>query len=670
MPKPITYLLIFSIIFSSFSPILATRVSAEINPYYKMNLTVPDATVEEPSPTEVDKSTLSDSAAVVACSTGLGGFLTEIIGNIGNALKCQMAKLAGKQCTVSTGGVDTLQKCKEWVKNKMTSIKKYKAQLLKLLIATTVRRLVDNMAMDVVDWIGGKTTGEPQFVTNFGKYILDSVNESVGDTIEMAGMSNLLCSPFKAEVVMKLGFPGARAPLPYCTLNRVISNIENFYEDFTNGGWIAFNEITQPQNNPLGAWIMQVEYMQEQAASVAYEQEQQIKSGFAPTKACRALLTDPETGEETCLEYEISITGQTKSDITSKSLATQMDNADKYMITENDLLNYGQLILNAIISRVVTSAKQNIFGGKTYGEGLLNFPEQAEEDPNQKYSCLKAADIAACIPDDKGEFSTKEDCQTSCTIKYRCDSELFICIGDDINGIYESEGDCKEECKVKYTCSDNACVPSTTGSYETKEECEKGCAVFDNSDWAYPSCDACKVGVYVRGRGVPNSNNTKGVCSSTNNADCNLCSAVTSGTAGGGGGLLCQSFCEATREEAWGGKTGKSPRDFTHDEIVNSGYDLIWRVGGSKVPGNGSEIVCTCSYANNYKNLNEFSFGSGYTRDDSYCYNCTKLPQTAKDLSYWGPEAAEPRWVCDDSTWCDKYCCSGCPTPPPLETLQ
>ena len=493
MPKPITYLLIFSIIFSSFSPILATRVSAEINPYYKMNLTVPDATVEEPSPTEVDKSTLSDSAAVVACSTGLGGFLTEIIGNIGNALKCQMAKLAGKQCTVSTGGVDTLQKCKEWVKNKMTSIKKYKAQLLKLLIATTVRRLVDNMAMDVVDWIGGKTTGEPQFVTNFGKYILDSVNESVGDTIEMAGMSNLLCSPFKAEVVMKLGFPGARAPLPYCTLNRVISNIENFYEDFTNGGWIAFNEITQPQNNPLGAWIMQVEYMQEQAASVAYEQEQQIKSGFAPTKACRALLTDPETGEETCLEYEISITGQTKSDITSKSLATQMDNADKYMITENDLLNYGQLILNAIISRVVTSAKQNIFGGKTYGEGLLNFPEQAEEDPNQKYSCLKAADIAACIPDDKGEFSTKEDCQTSCTIKYRCDSELFICIGDDINGIYESEGDCAEKCRAGGgECNTEPELCSNINVYVRGQKCDgplSNCAVVGPNNINPTCCD-------------------------------------------------------------------------------------------------------------------------------------------------------------------------------------
>jgi hypothetical protein len=667
MKKTLIYFLILSFLLPSFSLMLTGHVSAEINPDYQMNLKMPEGTIEE-DPTTYDTVGIS-SAAVAACSSGIGSFVTDMISKISSALKCLMfgsflGTDAGTKCTVSAGGTDTVLKCQEWIQKKLSSWKKFKAQILKLLIATAARRLLDNMTMDVVDWISGKTTGEPQFVSNFGDYILNSIKEATGDTIENSGMLNFLCSPFKAEVVMDLSVPGNRMPLPYCTLNTVISNIEDFYDNFTSGGWIAFNEIVKPQNNPLGAWIMQTEYLQEQAATIAYEQEQQIKSGFIPTKACRVLETDPDTGNDRCLEYAISIPGQTKSDMTSKVTTTQFDNVDKYMITEKDLAGYAQLILDAIVSRVVTSAKQNVFGGKNYGEGLLNLPEQGEEDPDTRYSCMKAGDFSTCIPDKKGEFATKEECSAECTIKYRCDSELFMCIADDAKGTYPNEESCKTDCVVKYSCVNDACVPSTTGTYITEAECDKKCG-FDNSDWAYPSCDACKVGVYVRGRGVPNSDNTKGVCSSVDNADCNLCSAVTSGDAGGGGGLLCQSFCEATREEAWGGKTGISSKTFTKKEIEDSGYDLIWRVGGGSVPSS-----CTCDYSDNYKKLNEFSFGSGYTRDDSYCYNCTKLPQTAKDLSYWGPEAAEPRWVCDDSTWCDKYCCNGCPTPPPLETLQ
>jgi hypothetical protein len=503
MKKTLIYFLIFSFLLPSFSLILTERVLAEINPYYEMNLQMPDGTIEEdPKASDIEIS----NVAVIACATGVGNFISDMITKIGTALKCLpfMSGLGfdlGTKCAVSAGGTDTNLKCQEWVQNKLNSLKKYSAQLLKLLIATTVRRLVDNMAMDVVDWVGGKTTGEPQFVGNFGEYISNSVKEAAGDTIENSGMLNFLCSPFKAEVVMNLSVPGTRMPLPYCTLNTVISNIEDFYSDFTSGGWIAFNEVIKPQNNPLGAWIMQTEYLQEQAAAITYEQEQQTKTGFIPSKACRVLKTDPETGNDQCLEYVISIPGTVKSDMTSKSLTTQFDNADKYMISEADLLNYGKMILDAIVSRVVTSAKQNVFGGKNYGEGLLNLPEQAQEKEGQRYSCAKAANFSVCIPDNgsnKGEFATKEECNAECTVKYRCDASLFMCVADDDKGTYPDEESCKTGCVVKYSCVNNVCMPSTTGTYTTEAECRKEGCEGEKCNTEPQQCN--QKDIYVRGQ--------------------------------------------------------------------------------------------------------------------------------------------------------------------------
>jgi hypothetical protein len=198
---------------------------------------------------------------------------------------------------------------------------------------------------------------------------------------------------------------------------------------------------------------------------------------------------------------------------------------------------------------------------------------------------------------------------------------------------------------------------SPYGTYDSKDACDKGCVepVFDNSDWPYPTCDACRAGVFVRGRGVPNSGNTKGACTATNNATCNLCSAASQSTPTN----LCQTFCEATREEAWGGKTGVS-RTFSRDEIISSGYDLIWTIIGKSVPAGG----CPCAYTPGYKKLNEISFGNGYTHDNSTCNNCEQLPQSAKQLSVWGAEAAEPRWVCTESDWCETWCKPGSPPPP------
>ena len=514
-----------------------------------------------------------------------------------------------------------------------TFIEKVVVQLQKFILETLRKKLLDYFVDSIVRWIQG-VDDKPAFVTNWRKFMGDVVNDAVGSYIETTKFAGL-CDTFDFQVRVSLPQAG-RPSLPTCTLNQIVNNIESFYGNFGNGSWLAFNETLYPQGNAYGSYIMALEGEVYEVLAAELEKEKetsQSTGGFLNTKRCIEEKIDVDTGEKTCLEWQTTTPGQTVAGRIQQALDVDIEN----VLSATEFTTYVAAIADAAINRLFKAGTDGLLGILT-----KEAPEKLGDGPtNINYEC--DTDLGACIMKVDGKFISKEEC--------------------DI--------DCAEKSGVKWACEENiyACVVSPYGEYASKTACEEKCKPFDNSDWLYPSCDACKVGVYVRGRGTPGTTNAKGVCSSVNDAECNLCSAVTSGTAGGGGGLLCQTFCEATREEAWGGKTGESPKTFTHEEIVSSGYDLIWKIGNSlekeSVPDS-----CTCSYANNYKSLNEFSFGGGYTRDNSICYDCTKLPESAKNLSVWGEEAAEPRWVCDNSEWCDKYCCPTCPTPPPLETLQ
>ncbi len=511
-----------------------------------------------------------------------------------------------------------------------TFISKVVDQGLKILLETLRKKLLDYFVDSIIRWVQG-VDGKPAFVTNWRKFMGDVVNDAVGTYIETTKFAGL-CDTFDFQVRVSLTQPG-RPALPTCTLNQIVGNIENFYSDFRSGGWMAYDEMLSPQNNPYGAYIIAEEGAVYEALTAQKEKEQEMsqnQGGFENTKRCAVEVTDPATQEKKCLMWESTTPGNVIAQRIQQALDVDIEN----VLSATEFTTYVAAIADAAINRLFRAGTDGLLGILT-----KEAPEKLGDSPTGiNYEC--DTDIGACIMKVDGKFTSKEEC----------------------------DKDCAETSGVKWACEEEtyACIISPYGKYDSKEVCGEKCVkpIFDNSDWPYPSCDVCKAGVFVRGRGTPGTTNSKGACSSVNNADCNLCSAVSSGTAGGGGGLLCQTFCEATREEAWGGKTGVNNKTFTQSEIINSGYDLIWQKVGASVPAQ-----CTCNYLNSYKKFNEFSLGGGYTHDDSICFSCTKLPDSAKSLSVWGEDAAEPRWVCSESEWCNKYCCPTCPTPPPHDSL-
>jgi hypothetical protein len=159
-----------------------------------------------------------------------------------------------------------------------------------------------------VVWIQGG--GQPKFVTDWGGFLKDVGNIAFDQVIKDVGLA-WLCSPFKLQVQLSL------LPVPIfsqrldCTLDMVVKNIEDFYRNFENGGWIAYNEAWQPQNNYYGQMIMIHDEMLTRAAAQteAAKSEAQAGGGFLSPKRCKA--GGSSTGERA--QMEIDAPGSTKS---------------------------------------------------------------------------------------------------------------------------------------------------------------------------------------------------------------------------------------------------------------------------------------------------------------------------------------------------------------------
>jgi len=160
------------------------------------------------------------------------------------------------------------------------------AELLKTTNETIKRTLLYQLSTQIVDWIQtGKT---PQFWKQPGKFLKDTGLLAVDRFISR--VAPRLCEPFRLSVQLQI--PSVRREdNPFyeqvtCSLNSVVANIENFYQDFRQGGWIAYNEMLKPQNNYYGASLAVIdEAAQQQAAATENARLEQAR-GFVPVKQC------------------------------------------------------------------------------------------------------------------------------------------------------------------------------------------------------------------------------------------------------------------------------------------------------------------------------------------------------------------------------------------------
>ena len=157
--------------------------------------------------------------------------------------------------------------------------------LFTMLFEVLRKRLLDMLVDQIITWIQGG--GQPQFVTNWQQFLKDAAGAAIGDVV-LETNAAFLCSPFKLQVQLSL------LPVPQfsqrveCTLDDIVKNIEDFYNDFSKGGWKGWIELTEGGNNVYSVYLIALDEKYRIIGIENKEQEAEIArgNGFFSPKDC------------------------------------------------------------------------------------------------------------------------------------------------------------------------------------------------------------------------------------------------------------------------------------------------------------------------------------------------------------------------------------------------
>ncbi|PIR37278.1 MAG: hypothetical protein COV34_03595 [Candidatus Zambryskibacteria bacterium CG10_big_fil_rev_8_21_14_0_10_42_12] len=190
------------------------------------------------------------------------------------------------------------------------------------------KRMLQMITRDTVNWINGGFQGGPGFVTNPERFALQISDATFNDFLDHAShcytdpttgervcepLEDLLCSPFRVNIQLALRSSYIGDVQYRCDLQDVVGNLQDFYDDFDNGGWAGWFTITQNRANmPFGAfWEAQNELdARIGTRQSTWQKKQDWGDGFLSWDVCSATRTridyDPVTLQEIRTEEKVS----------------------------------------------------------------------------------------------------------------------------------------------------------------------------------------------------------------------------------------------------------------------------------------------------------------------------------------------------------------------------
>jgi len=230
------------------------------------------------------------------------------------------------------------------------------------LIAITIAKLaLEQILNATTDWINNGFEGNPAYVTDPLQFFTKIADNIAGEFIQGSELG-FLCSPFQAKIRLALARRHTQRRQFQCTLTNVVANIEDFYNDFSQGGWDAWFVMTQNDvNNPYGAFLeAQIELDNRLAQALGLQNlKLSWDSGFLGWSEC--IREDPDTGE--CLER-----GPTKTP--GKVIEDQLENVLGSGVRQLELADELDELVAALFSQLlkqIVFGAQGLFSGGTGG---------------------------------------------------------------------------------------------------------------------------------------------------------------------------------------------------------------------------------------------------------------------------------------------------------------
>lgn len=268
-----------------------------------------------------------------------------------------------------------------------------------------LHKILAALTEDITNWI--QNGDEPRFISEgLSGYLWDAVDQAGGDFVENYLGLGWMCEPFDVEIKIALQEVTTFKDEVTCTLSDVVDNVENFYNDFSEGGWSGWIELTKPQNNFYGAFLSAQEekYEEEEKAREQAAFDALTGDGFLSMKDCTWY---DETGAVVATQTDVrgqpklpsvcigSATGPCTykcETLTPSSVISAV--VDKTTTNYWDQLNaqisaatskagpysvYVQAIINALINRVMTEGVGLLKAGTSSdSQGELTEPDYGD----------------------------------------------------------------------------------------------------------------------------------------------------------------------------------------------------------------------------------------------------------------------------------------------------
>ncbi|MDP2629479.1 MAG: hypothetical protein Q8P45_02130 [Candidatus Harrisonbacteria bacterium] len=224
------------------------------------------------------------------------------------------------------------------VKNIVDARKEANSFLLSIL----KKRILDVMVDDIITWIQGG--GEPRFITNWNAFLDDAVNVAIGDFAQEIG-AGYLCQPFSTQLQIALNPVKRFSEAITCTLDDIVGNIENFYQDFANGGWIAYQSSLELQNNFYGSYFLAQEERDRRIARAQFEalEDARAGGGFLSQRDANGNIVTP---------------GSTIGGLVKEAIGADF----KFIVNADQLSDYVASIADALINRIIREGVNGLRG--------------------------------------------------------------------------------------------------------------------------------------------------------------------------------------------------------------------------------------------------------------------------------------------------------------------
>ena len=329
-----------------------------------------------------------------------------------------MAALTG----INTYHLKNLDKSMDSINKNQTCLDSIGKALIKLLI--------QKFTASIVNWIQTGRGGEPLYLTNPSKFFRDIAKEQVltfnlelNDSTKypfaknfMQGIANNFNNTFQQNAEYSLNKMIAQTNPSCKDKNGNITNCSlAFNEDFSQGGWGAWEALTQvPANNPLGFQLMasnelatRLEGTSESPAQVIKDQLQQANGfldeqrctdpwGLSKEKSDAALKAGVKKADGTiwgvCKKWENVTPGM----VVGHALTKSMDNSDNALLSANTLNDAIAALIDAATAKI-SNETTNIIN-----KGLAN----ASSNPSDFSG--DASQIAINNPQTQNDFTSSQ----------------------------------------------------------------------------------------------------------------------------------------------------------------------------------------------------------------------------------------------------------------------